>query len=280
MLSAAAQPYHYNSIFHPQDKINIATMKKSPQKMVIAYKKDPAKIVGDTMKFINSVKKYDKNGRLIFHHDYLMNNLKKYKYDKKGRVIEYFEELIGLKTVLHFSATYTKKGVFKSVTNLDRTKRANSISYNKNTGTLLISSIDGFTYYYTIDKKGRLSGVKVTRYNSTDYTSTLTYNKKGVLLKEEGKKDVEGLIANFTTTFEYLVGNLKTETEKTTPVGSKKTTTLKTTYLYLLTTLLSKVVDSDIMKIEFSYAYDKQGRLKQTIYVAAGFATEELYVYR
>ncbi len=280
-LSAVAQPYHYNSIFHPQDKNNIEVMKKSPQKMVIAYKKDPATIVDDTMKHINSVKKYDKQGRLVYHHDFLSNNLKKYKYDKKGRVTEYFEEFIGVKTILHFSASYTKKGAFKNVINLDKTKRADKISYYADNRTLLISSINGYSYNYTTDKKGKLSTVKVALYNSSTYNSALFYNKKGVLLKEEGEKDVKGLIASFTTTFEYLAGNLKTETEKTTVIGSKETTTLKTTYTFLLNTLLKKIIDSDIMKIETTYAYDKQNRLKQAIYISGGIALgEEQYVYR
>jgi YD repeat-containing protein len=249
--------------------------------MVIAYKTNPEKIVGDTMKHINSIKKYDEQGRLIYHHDYLSNNLKKYKYDKKGRVTEYFEEFIGVKTILHFAASYTKKGAFKSVTNLDKTKRADKISYYAGNRTLLISSINGYSYNYTTDKKGRLSNVKATLYNSTTYNSTLLYNKKGELIKEEGKKDVEGLIASFTTTFEFLGGNLKAETEETTVIGSKKTTTLKTNYLYLLNTLLKKVIDSDIMKIETTYAYDKQNRLKQAIYISGGMALgEEQYVYR
>lgn len=280
-LVTNAQPAEYIKIFHPQTKENITVMKNSPQKIVIAYSQNPETIIGDSAKHINFIKKYNNNGRLVFHHNFMTNSLMKYSYDKKGRVTTYFEELINQKPLLNFAVTYTKKGAITSIKNLDETHQANSISYNSNTKTILISEMGGYIYRYTVDKKNRLVHAKVEYYMSTRYNSTLSYTKKGLLLEEKGSKEKGSDNMAFTTKYLYNKNGLQ---KKTTTSKSKKTPNEQIkneVYMYKNSLLNSAEIKDNGNVIHLSYTYDNlQRKIKSTYAKADLLYAAEFYVYR
>lgn len=276
-----AQPLQYNKIFHPQTQENIAVMKKSPQKMVIAYSLNPETIAGDSAKYINFIKKYNEDGRLVSHHDYLTNSLIKYSYDKKGRVIAYYEELIDLKPLLNFTITYTKRGAITSIKNRDKTKQAQSISYNSNKKTILISDVGGYIYKYTLNNKNLLVETDVQYYQSTQHKSTLTYNKKKQVIEEKGRRVANRLLANFTTKYTYEKGLLKKDVQVTVPLGFTEKSILTQTYIHLSKTLMNKVIETGSTKLAFSYFYNTYDRPIRTTYSEGGMLLgQEYYVYR
>lgn len=279
--STKAQPVQYNKIFYPQTKENIAVMKKSPQKMVIAYSQDPVKIVGDSSKHISFIKKYDTEGRLVFHHDYLMNTLTKYSYDNKGRVTAYYEELINLKPVLNFAVTYTKKGAITAIKNTDNTKQAQSISYNSNTQTIVISDVGGSVYRYTLNKKNRLIHAKVAYYMSTSYNATLSYTKKGLLQEEKGTKEIGSSLVTFTTKYLYNKGILVKTITTSQPKGIAVEEIKNENYSYNNSLLSSREINDNGSKTSYHYTYDNLQRITKSTYTKADLLYgAEFYVYR
>lgn len=278
--SIKAQPLQYNKMFHPQSKENIALMKNSPEKTVINFSKDPKTLSYDSANYINTVKKYDDEGRIIYSENYLTSSLIKYKYDKKGRVTEYYEELGEIKPQLHFVVEYTRKGAIKAVTSISLSKRAQSISYNSKTRTLLITDAGGYSYRYTLNKDNQLEKVNCKYYMKTTYDAVLTYDKNDLLVEEKGMREAGSEMLTFTKTQEYENSLLKkTIEESKTQSGSPATINTNYTYANGVLTEQSTVV----MGTEMVYRYenDEKNRPLQTSYFERGeMLAQVFYVYR
>lgn len=280
-LTAKTQPEHFSNIFQKQTKEDVGVMKNSPQKMVIAFTKNPETIVGDSTKHILYIRKYNSEGRLVFFHHYQNNKVKKYSYDKKGRVIAYYEEFINHKPILNFAIEYTKKGAITAIKNLDKTKQAQNISFNKNTKTILISDIGGYIYRYTLDKKNRLVQAKVEYYMSTRYNSTLSYTKKGLLIEENGTKEAGSSNVIFTTKYIYNEDVLVKKTTSSKPENVAVELIKDEDYTYENSLLSTIEVDDNRSKIIYNNTYDNLKRTIKTTYTRTDLLNGEIYyVYR
>ncbi len=283
-----AQLLQYNKIFHPQTKENIAVMKKSPQKQLSIYATwEGAKMQNDSDNYLQEEHFYNKNGRLILNKNLIMYNWVSYKYNKKGQVVEYHSRYLDKndkgKSILYFAVSYTKKGAMKSIVNLDKTKRAKSISYNPNTKTILISDAGGYIYRYTLDKKNRLIQAKVEYQLSIRYNATFTYNKKGLLIEEMGTRELHSTTVNFTAKHLYKKGKIKTINTIATPQNTISEIKSVETYAYNNNSLLrfkERVVDNT-GTISYTYLYDGLNRKIKTMYIDDGkLMGEEFFVYR
>lgn len=266
-----AQPADFDKIFHPQTADEIAVMKKSPQKMVIAYSVSEEFMNGDTANYINGVKKYDADGRLIYSENYGMGTLIKYAYDNKGRVTEYFEDNGIEGGLLNFTISYTKKGAIETIEN--KAKAGKSISYNTTTKTILISEAGGYIYRYTLNENNLLEKVVTEYYESRPYSSTITYNKKGLVIEEKGTREVGEDIGNFVATYIYK-GDKLIKVEEVLTIPFLNTTQISTiSYTYNKDLLENMSFTTAEKSIAFSYIYDDGERPIQTNY----FEEEELF---
>lgn len=274
-----AQPDNFDQMFHPQTEDEIAVMKKSPQKMVIAYSVSEEFMAGDTANYINRVKKYDADGRLIFNENYGSGTLIKYTYDNKGRVIEYFEDNGIEGGLLHFTIRYTKKGAIETIEN--KAKAGKSISYNATTKTILISEAGGYIYRYTLNENNLLGKVATEYYESRPYSSTITYNKKGQVIEEKGTREVGEDMGNFVATHTYKGDNLiNVEEVLTIPfLNSTQINTISYTYSNDLLENMSFTTAEN--KIAFSYIYDDSNRPIQTNYFEGDeLFAQQFFLYR
>lgn len=275
-----AQPADFDKMFHPQTEDEIAVMKKSAQKTETTYMYTDETGAPDSGKIINTVRKYDAEGRLIEEENYMGSDLK-YSYDKNGRVVEYYEDNKAESQLLHFTVTYGKKGAIESIEN--KAPMGKRVSYNKAVRTLLISQQGGYVYRYILNDDNQPEKIEVEYYQSKPYSAEFTYDKKGQLLQVKGIREQGEDMVKFTTTYTYTDKLLtKTEENLTIPFlnnAPKKGET--TTYTYT-NKLLSKMVSENEGTITiYAYLYDEQGRTTQISY----YENEELvakifYSYR
>lgn len=281
-----AQPKHFNKMFHPQTNENIMQMKNSSQKIVNVYAVwDGTTTLNDSDNYLQHEQFYNENGLLALDKDATQSKWYTYKYDKKGRVIEYLEEYFNDnakgKPALHFAVEYSRKGEIIAIKNLDRTKQAQSITFNINTKTILISDIGGYIYRYTLDKKNRLIKAKVEYYMSTRYNSTLGYTKKGLLLEESGTKESKSTSFIFTTKYLYNKGVLVKKTTTAKPKNLTAEQIKSENYVYKNALLSRKEISDNGNKIIYNYTYDNLQRLIKTTYTKAdSLYGTEFYVYR
>ncbi len=266
-----AQPADFDKMFHPQTEDEIAVMKKSPQKIVIAYSVSEELMNGDTDNYINGVKKYDADGRLIYSDNYGSGTLIKYAYDNKGRITEYFEDNGIEGGLLNFTISYTKKGAIEAIEN--KAKAGKSVSYNATTRTILISEAGGYIYRYTLNENNLLEKVATEYYQSRPYNSTITYNKKGLVTEEKGTREVGEDIGNFVATHTYK-GDKLIKVEEVLTIPFLNTTQISTiSYTYSNDLLENMSFTTAESSISFSYIYDDTKRPIQTNY----FEGEELF---
>lgn len=273
-----AQPADFDKMFHPQTEDEIAIMKKSPQKTQETFM-DETGLSGEG-KIVNTVRKYDEEGRLIEEENYMGSNLK-YSYDKKGHVIEYYEDNKAENQLLHFAIAYNKKGEIESVEN--RAPQGKSVSYYKDKRTLLISQQGGYIYRYILSEDNQPEKIEIEYYQGRPYSAEFTYDKKGKLTQVKGVREEGEDMVKFTILYTYADKQLtKTEEQLTIPFlnnAPKKGET--TTYTYTDKQLTRMTVEKEEVIAIYTYLYDELGRTTQISY----FENEELlakiyYSYR